>query len=349
MKTKIRKIDENNIDRKTIKEAVDILKSGGTVVFPTETVYGLGANGLDSSAIEKIFKAKGRPSDNPLILHIHSIEQVEELVEEIPEIARICMKEFWPGALTLIMKKSSKVPDAITGGLDTVAIRMPKNNIALELLKEANIPIAAPSANVSGRPSPTSAKHVIDDLVGRVDMIIDGGSTGIGIESTVLDLSGDRPMILRPGSVTKEELEKYITNIEVDSSIIDEAKTIIPKSPGQKYKHYAPRAEMLLFTGDIENIIKAINKKAGEYEKKGKKTGIMCTDESKDYYKDFLLISLGSRENPEIIGHNLFSSLRLLDEENVDIILAEGVELPNIGLAIMNRMIKASSGKIIKV
>lgn len=348
MKTKIRKIDENNIDKKSIEEAVDIIKGGGTVVFPTETVYGLGANGLDSQAVEKIFLAKGRPSDNPLILHVHSISQVENLVLETPEIARLCMEEFWPGALTLIFKKSSKVPDIITGGLDTVAIRMPNNNIALELIKGVNIPIAAPSANLSGRPSPTSAKHVIEDLVGRVDMIIDGGSTGIGIESTVLDLSENIPRILRPGSVTREDLEKIIPNIEVEVSIIDEEEKTRPKSPGQKYKHYAPRAEMFLFTGDLENIIETIKKKAGEYEKKEKKTGIMCTDETKKHYEGFLALSLGSREKPETIGQNLFKALRLLDEENVDIILAEAIESSNIGLAIMNRMIKASSGKIIK-
>lgn len=349
MKTKIRSMDANNIDKKVIKEAVGILKAGGTVVFPTETVYGLGANGLDSEAVKKIFKAKGRPADNPLILHVHSVSQVNQLVEDIPEIARLCMENFWPGPLTILFKKSPKVPYVITAGLETVAIRMPSNNIALEIIKGTNLPIAAPSANVSGRPSPTLAKHVIDDLVGKVDMIIDGASTGIGIESTVLDLSGDTPMILRPGAVTKEDLEKLMPNILIDSSITSEDERIIPKSPGQKYKHYAPKAEMIVFTGDIQNMIKAINKKAEEYKKKGKKTGIMCTDETKDYYKDILSLSLGSRKSPETIGHNLFSTLRLLDEKHVDVILAEGIEVSNLGFAIMNRMIRASSGKVIKV
>lgn len=348
METKIKNLDVDNIDRKFIKQAVDILQTGGTVVFPTETVYGLGANGLDSEAVKKIFQAKGRPSDNPLILHVHSIEQVEELVEHIPHIARLCMEKFWPGPLTIIFKKSSRVPYIITAGLDTVAIRMPRNNIALEIIKEANIPIAAPSANLSGRPSPTTAKHVIDDLVGKVDMIIDGGSTGVGIESTVLDLSGDIPMILRPGAVTKEDLKEIIFNIEVDSSIISSDENIIPKSPGQKYKHYAPNAEMIVFTGEINNIINTINKEIIEYRKKGKKTGIMCTDETKDYYKDVLSLSLGSRKRPETISHNLFNILRIMDEENVDIILAEGIEISNIGLAIMNRMMKASSGRVIR-
>ncbi len=349
METKIRSLDVDNIDQAIINEAVAILKASGTVVFPTETVYGLGANGLDIGAVDKIFKAKGRPSDNPLILHVHSISQVKELVEEIPEIAKTCMEKFWPGPLTILFKKSSKVPEIITAGLNTVAIRMPDNKIALELIKTGNMPIAAPSANLSGRPSPTSAKHVIEDLMGRVDMIIDGASTGIGIESTVLDLSGDIPMILRPGAVTEEDLKRFIANIRVDSSIISEDKSIIPKSPGQKYRHYAPKAEMLVFTGEVQDIIQAINKKLGEYGGKGKKIGIMCTDETKDYYKDVLALSLGSRKNPETIGHNLFNTLRILDENNVDIILAEGIEVSNIGFAIMNRMMKASSGKIIKV
>ncbi|NMA48987.1 MAG: threonylcarbamoyl-AMP synthase, partial [Tissierellia bacterium] len=261
MKTKIRKLDPNNIDKKILNEAVQIVRAGGTVVFPTETVYGLGANGLNEEAVMKIFKAKGRPADNPLILHIYSIGHVEALVKNIPETAEKCMEAFWPGPLTILFKKSSKVPKIITAGLDTVAIRMPKNNIALELIKEANIPIAAPSANVSGRPSPTSAKHVIDDLDGKVDMIIDGGDTGIGIESTVLDLSGDIPVILRPGAVTIEDLKKIIPNVKFDPSTSFDAGTsqedenIFPKSPGQKYRHYAPKAEMILFTGDIENII----------------------------------------------------------------------------------------------
>lgn len=348
METKIISIDENNIDEDILKEAVDIFKIGGTVVFPTETVYGLGADGLNPKAVEKIFKAKGRPADNPLILHVCSTEQVKELVEDIPEIAKICMEKFWPGPLTILFNKSNKVPNIITAGLDTVAIRMPKNNIALGIIKGANTPIAAPSANVSGRPSPTLAKHVIDDLMGKVDMVIDGGSTGIGLESTVLDLSGDTPMILRPGGITEEDLRKIIPNITVDSSIISEDKNIIPKSPGQKYKHYAPKAEMIVFTGELDNIIENINKKVEEYKQKGKKIGIMCTDETKDYYKDLLVISLGSRKKPETIGHNLFNTLRILDEEKVDIILAEGIELSNIGIAIMNRMMKASSGKVIR-
>ena len=349
METKIIKINKENIDKNLIIDAANTIKNSGIVAFPTETVYGLGANGLDENAAKKIFAAKGRPQDNPLILHVYSIEQVEELVQEIPDVAKKCMDEFWPGPLTILLPKSSKVPDIITAGLTTVAIRMPKNRIALELIKESNVPIAAPSANISGRPSPTSAKHVIDDMMGKIDMIIDGGETGIGLESTVLDLSGEIPMILRPGGVTREDLEKIIPNVTIDFAIIKEDENIVPKSPGQKYRHYAPKSEMLVFTGNVERIVETVTSKTKEYINNGKKVGIISTDETKEFYNEGIVISMGSRKNKETIAHNLFNTLRLFDEKNVDIILAEGVELSDIGTAIMNRMMKASGGRIIKV
>jgi len=349
MYTKIIKIDENNIDKNLIGEAVRIIKNGGLVAFPTETVYGLGANGLDEEAVKKIFIAKGRPQDNPLILHVYSTDQVEDLVEEIPPVAKLCMDKFWPGPLTIILKKSPKVPDIISAGLDTVAIRMPENKIALEIIRLSNTPIAAPSANTSGKPSPTSARHVIEDLMGRIDMIVDGGDTGIGLESTVLDLSTDIPMILRPGGVTKEDLSKTIPNITIDSSIIKEDEKLIPKSPGQKYRHYAPKAEMFVFSGQVDSIVEAIIVNTEKYTKEGKRVGIICTDETKDFYKEGVIISMGSRKNKETIARNLFNTLRTFDHLDVDIILAEGVDLSNLGIAIMNRMMKAASGKIIKV
>lgn len=349
MYTKIIKIDENNIDKNLIGEAVRIIKNGGLVAFPTETVYGLGANGLDEEAVKKIFIAKGRPQDNPLILHVYSTDQVENLVEEIPPVAKLCMDKFWPGPLTIILKKSPKVPDIISAGLDTVAIRMPENKIALEIIRLSNTPIAAPSANTSGKPSPTSARHVIEDLMGRIDMIVDGGDTGIGLESTVLDLSTDIPMILRPGGVTKEDLSKTIPNISIDSSIIKEDEKLIPKSPGQKYRHYAPKAEMFVFSGQVDSIVEAIIVNTEKYTKEGKRVGIICTDETKDFYKEGVIISMGSRKNKETIARNLFNTLRTFDHLDVDIILAEGVDLSNLGIAIMNRMMKAASGKIIKV
>lgn len=347
MKTKIIKINESNIEKHLIEEAANIIKNGGLVGFPTETVYGLGANGLNIEAVEKIFIAKGRPQDNPLILHISSIDQLRELVEEIPDIAKTCIDKFWPGPLTILFKKSNRVPEIITASLNTVAIRMPKNNIALELINLANTPIAAPSANISGRPSPTSAKHVVEDLNGKIDMIIDGGITGIGLESTVLDLSATIPTILRPGGVTEEELRQIIPDLRVDYNI-DELDDFIPKSPGQKYRHYAPKSEMIVFEGTTGDIIKAINRDAKKYKKLGKNIGIMCTDETKDLYKEGLIISMGSREDKPSIASNLFNTIRLFDKSDVDIILAESVELSDLGTAIMNRIIKAASGKIKK-
>lgn len=347
METKVVKMNKDKIEKDLIEEAAEIIKDGGLVAFPTETVYGLGANGLDEIAVSKIFKAKGRPQDNPLILHVCSMDQVKDLVMEIPGISIKVMERFWPGPLTILFRRSNSVPDIITAGLDTVAIRMPENAIALELIKSSNNPIAAPSANISGRPSPTSSVHVIQDLMGKVDMIIDGGMTGIGLESTVLDLSGNIPMILRPGGVTLEDLRKIIPNVIEDSSIMK--GNVIPKSPGQKYRHYAPNAEMIVFSGEVNPMVKTIIERTEEYIDMGKSVGIMATDETKRFYTKGLVISLGSRNSKETIAHNLFNTIRLFDEANVDIILGEGVDLSDLGVAIMNRMMKAASGKVIKV
>ncbi len=349
METKIIKINSENIDDELITEAARFIKEGRLVAFPTETVYGLGANGLDEKAVLKIFEAKGRPGDNPLILHIESIEQLKPLVENVPEMGYKCIEKFWPGPLTMIFKRSSIVPDVITGGLDTVAIRMPENKIAKELIRKSNVPIAAPSANLSGKPSPTSAQHVIKDLFGRVDIIIDGGSTGVGLESTVLDLSGDIPMVLRPGGVTIEDLREIIPNVTQDMGTIKESENIVPKSPGQKYRHYAPVAEMRVYTGEVEDIVNAINKACDELKAQGRKVGIMATEETRDKYYMGIIKIVGKREQKETIATNLFNVIRQFDDEDVDIILAEGVEIDQIGMAIMNRMMKASGGKIIKV
>lgn len=347
MDTKIIKIDKSNIDKKLMIEAGDIVKGGGVVAFPTETVYGLGANGLDENAVKKIYEAKGRPSDNPLILHISSIEELDNLVEEVTDLAHMIMKRFWPGPLTIIFKKSRIIPNIITAGLESVAIRMPSHPIALELISLSGVPIAAPSANTSGRPSPTNADHVVEDMYGKIDMVIDGGSTGVGLESTVLDLSGEVPTILRPGAITLEDLKEMIPNIIQDASILH--KDVTPKSPGQKYRHYAPKAEMILFTGDIDDIVNKINTSTKELILSGKKVGIMATEETKDKYEDGVVIVSGSRRKRETIASNLFKTIRDFDHADVDIILAEGVELDNIGMAIMNRMTKAAGGKIINL
>lgn len=347
MRTKIISIDKNNIDEKLFNNAVEIIKHGGVVAFPTETVYGLGANGLNPDAVKKIFAAKGRPSDNPLILHIYDIGQLNALTQEIPPLAIECMRRFWPGSLTIIFKKSNLVPDITSGGLDTVAIRMPDNPIALELIKKSGTAIAAPSANISGKPSPTSADHVRVDLSGKIQMIIDGGETGLGLESTVLDLSTNSPTILRPGGVTFEDLNEFIPNLKVDDGLITELKKV--KSPGQKYSHYAPNQEMRLFVGDLDNMVSEINKEVDILVSKKLKVGIIATEETKGKYEKAMVLELGSRKKKEDMARNLYNIIRIMDESQVDIILAEGIEDDNLGMAIMNRLTKASGGRIIKV
>ncbi|WP_034600630.1 L-threonylcarbamoyladenylate synthase [Clostridiisalibacter paucivorans] len=347
--TRVFDIDPNSIDFDKIKIGGDILKNGGTVAFPTETVYGLGANALDEGAISKIFEAKGRPQDNPLIVHISDIEEIYPLVREVPVEARRLMDKFWPGPLTIIFEKSQKIPLKITGGLNTVAIRMPSHSIARALIKSADMPIAAPSANTSGKPSPTTAEHVIADLMGKIDMVIDGGPTGVGLESTVLDLSAGIPTILRPGGITKEDILTIFPKVNVDPAIIQKDDKLIPKSPGQKYKHYAPKAKMKIVQGDIYKVSHKINQLVTEYVDKGLSVGIMATTETKDRYKEGNIIVVGNRKCPETIATNLFKVLRDFDMLNVDIILAEGIEENGIGMAIMNRMNKASGGDIMYI
>lgn len=342
-------IDKENMKKEDLELAAGIIKSGGIVAFPTETVYGLGADGLNTRAVERIFKAKGRPADNPLILHVSKKEQLYALVEDISDEANLCMEKFWPGPLTILFKRSDRVPDIVTAGLDTVAIRMPDNEIAVKLIELSQTPIAAPSANISGRPSPTSFDHVKEDMYGKIEMIIDGGNTGVGLESTVLDLSGDTPMILRPGGVTMEEIMGIIPEVVLDPAILDESQGEKPKSPGQKYRHYAPKSEMVLFSGDPLKVANEINRRKDKYVKKGKRVGIMCTDETRKLYKNAIVISLGSKYEEVAIAQNLFYTIRKFDELNVDIILAESFKMSNLGSAIMNRLKKAASGKVIEV
>ena len=348
MKTEIIKFKGNAKDKTYLKKISDTLREGGLVVLPTETVYGLGGNGLNKRACKKIYEAKGRPSDNPLILHIAENSQLDALVAEIPDVAKKCMEKFWPGPLTIIFKRSEIVPDEATGGLETVAIREPSNEIAHAILKAVDFPVAAPSANLSGRPSPTKVEHVIEDLNGRVDIIVDGGHSVVGIESTVLDVTVVPPMILRPGKITLEDLREIDENITIDNATIDAKSGKIPKSPGQKYRHYAPRAEAICFGGRLDKLVNEIKKNIKE--NKDKKIAVLATDETYNEYKNLnikLLINLGSRENLEDVAANLFDALRRCDDENVDIIFAEGFELRGIGLSIMNRLLKACSGKVV--
>lgn len=342
MKTKILKIDRENINYSYLKEAGDLIKKGELVAFPTETVYGLGADGLNEKASSKIFKAKNRPEDNPLILHISENKELDNLVESVDERTKFLISNLWPGPLTVILKKSSKIPDIITGGGETVAVRRPKDKLARLFIKECNTPIAAPSANISGRPSPTNANDVYFDMNGRIPLILDGGESDIGIESTVIDMSLDKPCILRPGFYTYEYIKKFIPEVTLDDSLVDDTK--IPRSPGQKYKHYAPKAKMIVYVGDKSaEKIKEVAKKESD---KGEKVGILVFNDYIDEFSNYYTLSLGNKNRLIEMSHVLFQALRDLDRNSCDIILAQGVDDKGLGKSIMNRMKKSASGNV---
>lgn len=350
METKVIKIHEDKLERKILKECGGALRNGKLVVFPTETVYGLGANSLDQEAVKKIFEAKGRPQDNPLIVHISELEEIKPLVKKIPEIAHKLMNKFWPGPMTIILPKSDLIPNRTSGGLDSVGIRMPSNKIARNLIKEARVPIAAPSANISGRPSPTDIETCIEDLNEKVDYIIGGEKCNVGVESTVIDCTVYPPCVLRPGGITLEMLKKIDNNIYIDPAIMTgDCKDLKPKAPGMKYRHYAPKAELKIIKGDLKSSVEEIKKLTEEYKAKGKNVGIMATDETKNCYGKGQIMSLGSRDDLETIARNLFSVLRSFDSKNVDIILSEAFEEKGIGIAIMNRLKKSAGFNIIEV
>ncbi|MCX7748881.1 MAG: L-threonylcarbamoyladenylate synthase [Clostridia bacterium] len=350
MKTEIIQLDENKIEMDKLRYAAEILRGGGLVAFPTETVYGLGANALDEKAVEKIFEAKGRPSDNPLIVHISGMDALEELVNEVPSVMRPLVKTFWPGPLTVVLRKSGIVPRVITAGLNTVAVRMPEHPVALQLIRESGVPVAAPSANTSGKPSPTMAKHVIEDLSGKVDVIIDAGISKVGLESTVLDLTVDPPMILRPGGISLHELSKAIGEVVLDPALMKSgAADVVPKAPGMKYTHYSPKADVIIVEGELSKIVKTISKMAEESRKQGKKVGILATEQTKELYSLNHILCVGNRDEPQTIAANLFNLLREFDRLKVDVVFAEAVDRSNIGFAIMNRLTKAAGYNIIKV
>lgn len=352
MLTKLVKVtDDLEKNNQIYADAATVLKNGGLVAFPTETVYGLGGNGLSPDASAKIYSAKGRPSDNPLIIHIANVEDLSELCQDIPEQAYVLAKAFWPGPLTMILKKHEQVPYATTGGLDTVAVRMPDNEIALNLIRRSGVFIAAPSANLSGRPSPTRAEHVYADLAGRIDMIIDGGSVNIGIESTIVDLTEDIPMILRPGYITREMLESVVGRVELDKALtLGINSDVAPKAPGMKYRHYAPSGEMIIVEGDDETqVVATINELVQEKKAAGLTTGVLATDETAYKYVADHVISVGQRSSEISISSHLFDVLRQFDDLKVDYIVSEGFSRENIGYAIMNRLFKAAGGRIINI
>lgn len=351
MKTILAKVDLRQPESaEVIQTAAKILQEGGLVAFPTETVYGLGGNGLDSTACEKIYLAKGRPSDNPLILHISEFEELNAIVREISPEAKKLMDAFWPGPLTMVFPKADIVPAKATGGLDTVAVRFPNHPVARAIIKAAGLPIAAPSANSSGKPSPTRASHVEFDLNGKIDMIVDGGAAEWGLESTIVDVSGEVPMILRPGAVTKEMMEEVVGKVEIDPAILKKpAADLKPKAPGMKYTHYSPKAEVVLVKGETKAVADQINRLAALDMLSGKKTGVMATEETKGLYKADIVLSLGSRERPEEIGANLFKLLRKFDFLGAEKVYSEVFSEEGEGMAIMNRLNKAAGYQMIEV
>ena len=353
METKLVKIDPENFREEELREAAELLRAGELVAFPTETVYGLGGNALDPAASAKIYAAKGRPSDNPLIVHICETKALYELAENVPESALKVAETFWPGPLTMILRKSSLVPKETTGGLDTVAIRMPSDPVAAALIRTSGIYIAAPSANASGRPSTTRAEHVMEDLAGRIPMILDGGAVKLGLESTIIDLTGEVPMILRPGYITREMLLTVLPRVEYDPAVLKREKNenIVAKAPGMKYRHYAPKGSLTIYEGELEQVSGRVAKEAAEAAKAGFVTAVLCSEETKASYSrgPFYVLSVGTRAEEESIAANLFDALRECDHLGAERIYGESFPAEGVGQAIMNRLMKAAGYQIEKV
>lgn len=349
-KTLVLKVDSEKPQMEKICVAADFIKKGGLVAFPTETVYGLGADALNSKAVRALFEAKKRPLDNPPIVHVGDVKDVYRLVREVPLKAEKLMKTFWPGPLTLIFRRLEIVPDVTVAGLDTIAVRMPGHNVALALIRESGCCISAPSANLAGKPSPTTAKHVLDDLDGRIDAVLDAGPTNIGVESTVLDMTVDLPLVLRPGGTPYEVLKRMLARVELHPVAVAEIELSVEKarSPGMKHRHYAPDADVVVVEGELSSVVGKVKELSEFYMSKGKKVGVLATDETAGYYRADVVKSLGSRSDLGVIAKNLFRLLREFDLERVDVIIAEGIPTEGLGLAVMNRLRKASGYKIVK-
>lgn len=347
--TRYWKVDPRRPDAEVISRAGLVLRQGGLVAFPTETVYGLGANARDAVAVSKIFVAKGRPADNPLIVHLANPEQVEEVANKISTTAQDLMKNFWPGPLTLVLPGNGVLPREVTAGLDTVAVRVPDHPVALALIEAAGVPVAAPSANTSGRPSPTTAGHVQADLEGCIDAILDGGPAMVGVESTVLDVTGAMPVILRPGGVTPGQIKAVAGAVELYPDVVSgtSEESDKPRSPGMKYRHYAPRAPLVLVEGDAEKAARMLRQLSKEYTQNGVVVGILCTSDTREAYQGMKVVDLGMRHDLHSIASNLYSALRTLDQQGVDIILAEGTGAEEMGLAVMNRLRRAAERIIV--
>nr|MBQ8252116.1 threonylcarbamoyl-AMP synthase [Lachnospiraceae bacterium] len=349
MDTKWVKIPAEKADKHVLKEAGEIIQGGGLVAFPTETVYGLGGDAMNPESAKKIYAAKGRPSDNPLIVHICKTEDMEKIVREVPKQAYVLAERFWPGPLTMIMKKADCVPKETTGGLDTVAVRLPDHPVALAFIREAGGFVAAPSANTSGRPSPTLGKYVYEDMNGRIEMILDGGEVGIGVESTIIDLTEDIPVVLRPGYVTWEMLQEVLGEVCLDPTMLEIDCQQAPKAPGMKYRHYAPRGELVIVSGDREKVSDKIGQLLTEKRELGFKTGVIVSKEEEHLYRADSVKVTGDRTDMAAVARNLFRILREFDDENIDCMYVQAFPKDGIGQAVMNRMLKAAGHRIIEV
>ena len=349
MDTRVVVIEQEQPDEILLREAGEILKNGGLVAFPTETVYGLGGDALNKDSSRKIYEAKGRPSDNPLIVHISRMSDLEDIVAEVTDEAVKIAEAFWPGPLTMILPKTARVPYETTGGLDTVAVRMPSHPIARKLIEYAGGYVAAPSANASGKPSPTVARYVIEDMQGKIDMIIDGGEVGIGLESTIIDMTVSPPQILRPGFVTAKMLAEVLGRVDEDETMFRTDTGKAPKAPGMKYRHYAPKGELTIVQGEEKHVLSYINKQAATDAAAGYKVGVIATDEKFSEYRADVIKSIGSRCSEEDIARNLYRILREFDDEQVTRIYSESFGTDGIGQAIMNRLLKAAGHKVVIV
>lgn len=349
MDTKVVRIDEQHMDDSLIWEAGQIIRDGGLVAFPTETVYGLGGDALNPASSKKIYEAKGRPSDNPLIVHIARMEALSAIVKKIPDTAKKLAEAFWPGPLTMILEKSDVVPGETTGGLDTVAVRMPSDPVAVSFIEAAGGYVAAPSANRSGRPSPTKAEYVAQDLGGRIEMILDGGDATLGLESTIVDLTVDPPEILRPGFVTGEMLRRVLGQVEEDETLFCVGSGQAPKAPGMKYRHYAPKGELTIVRGPSDAVAAYINGRLSQGRRENKRTGVIASDETVEGYRADVPRSVGKRNDAAAVAKGLYRILREFDDEGVELIYSESFDGAGVSQAVMNRLLKAAGHKVIDV
>ncbi|MDX2075538.1 MAG: L-threonylcarbamoyladenylate synthase [bacterium] len=349
-KTRILPVDPQHPEEANIQIAAQTIRAGGLVAFPTETVYGLGANALDAQALDRIYLAKDRPSSDPIIAHIATLAQLHSLAIDVPEqLVALLAEHFWPGALTLVLKRAPHVPSNIATGLNTIAVRMPAHPVARALILASGVPIAAPSANTFTRPSATTAHHVLEDLLDRVDIVLDGGETNIGLESTVLDLTNPQtPIILRPGGVLLDDLRRILPSVQLAPRYLttDEATS----SPGQLLKHYSPRAKIKLFTGPLYSVLLAMKEMAQSHQKRGEKVGLLIATEDCHHLADYGIVhALGKRDDLKAISHNLFAGMRQLDSQKVDVILTRDFGRTGLGAALWDRLLRASEGRVIDV